>query len=467
MLVSQLALECYWKLETMTLLHRQARHLSVLQKKYKDQLDVAKNLLDEYRHALFRFRVFLQNAAADPVKLLRFEFPCPPPMRWCYVRGKDDLGRNICRTIERNRDEYTSAQLSLFFILDALSVDEELWTRRFTLVDELERLLETMPEADRLISAHLYQPRARHYRYQNAFDIKREDEPDFAKDYEAALKPARDMVKALGPSLIPWEKVGWFAHPSGGRFKHPFEKPRTKDMVNALLQAEANLDAVWAELDSCIKTNMTQFKFKDLALYRLLSQPRSLRRTAEWVEPEQPKKNGQPSINQDLWYLSRALSNLFLGESEEPTQKVDKTALSKEKTKVKTKGEPSKAQIENAPPVEVAGPEIVDQQSTFPVDARALKVFRTLFSNPEVTSSPGEIAWNDFLHAMASTGFQVEKLSGSVWQFQALALDIERGIHFHEPHPKGKIDFKIARRHGRKLTRTYGWHSGMFVLNGK
>ncbi|KAG4270342.1 hypothetical protein FPRO04_11501 [Fusarium proliferatum] len=37
-------------------------------------------------------------------------------------------------------------------------------------------------------------------------------------------------------------------------------------------------------------------------------------------------------------------------------------------------------------------------------------------------------------------------------------LDVERGIHFHEPHPMGKTPFETVRRHGRRLTRAYGWH---------
>jgi hypothetical protein len=94
-------------------------------------------------------------------------------------------------------------------------------------------------------------------------------------------------------------------------------------------------------------------------------------------------------------------------------------------------------------------------------------VFRTLFFNPEATSTPGSVPWQDFLYVMASTGLQIEKLYGSVWQFSPTNLDIERSIHFHEPHPKGKIPFEVARRHGRRLTRAYGWHGGMFVLREK
>ena len=94
-------------------------------------------------------------------------------------------------------------------------------------------------------------------------------------------------------------------------------------------------------------------------------------------------------------------------------------------------------------------------------------MFRTVFFNPALTSTPGEVPWNDFLHAMASVGFTVMKLYGSVWQFQPTRLDVERNIQFHEPHPRGKLPFTTARQYGRRLNRAYGWFGGMFVLDEK
>lgn len=76
-------------------------------------------------------------------------------------------------------------------------------------------------------------------------------------------------------------------------------------------------------------------------------------------------------------------------------------------------------------------------------------------------------SWSDFLHALVSTGFRAEKLYGSVWQFVPTKIDVERSIHFHEPHPGGKMPYWVARRFGRRLNRAYGWESGMFVLMDK
>lgn len=87
----------------------------------------------------------------------------------------------------------------------------------------------------------------------------------------------------------------------------------------------------------------------------------------------------------------------------------------------------------------------IDPEPTIVVDKRALKASNTLFFRPSRTAQPGEVPWNDFLHAMKSSGFSCEKLYGSVWQFTLSSLDFERSIQFHEPHPAGKIPFHTAR----------------------
>lgn len=135
------------------------------------------------------------------------------------------------------------------------------------------------------------------------------------------------------------------------------------------------------------------------------------------------------------------------------------------KTKVKTKGTPQPPTSTTTPAT--PGTATVDTQPSFPVDARALNVFRALFFNPDITSTPGEVSWTDFLHAMKTTGFAIQTMYGSVWQFQPQRLDVETPIQFHGPHPTGKIAFWVARRIGRRLQRAYGWGEGGFVLRAK
>ena len=122
----------------------------------------------------------------------------------------------------------------------------------------------------------------------------------------------------------------------------------------------------------------------------------------------------------------------------------------------------------------VAGPQTEQEERSQPtgqpdtlrrfyLEARALKVFRTLFYAPSISATPGEIAWADFPYAMTSVGFEIEKLYGSIWQFTPTKLDVERSIHFHEPHPSGKLRYVVARRFGRRLHRAYGLDGSCFV----
>lgn len=175
--------------------------------------------------------------------------------------------------------------------------------------------------------------------------------------------------------------------------------------MNALRQAEANLDMFWAEVDNVTKARITDFE--DTALHHLLSQPRTLRRTPEWVEPAKKSQGVNPSLEKDICALDQPMSNLFLGQSEETGQNSSSRSV-QFKTKVKTKGEASQVSNEtvDAQPDNAPNSEATNDQPMFAVDARGLKVFRTLFFNPEVTSTPGSISWHDFLYAMASTGFQ-------------------------------------------------------------
>lgn len=162
--------------------------------------------------------------------------------------------------------------------------------------------------------------------------------------------------------------------------------------------------------------------------------------------------------------LIEPLSETYFDLESWTSRKTASSTATTPRSKVKTRGAPESNRSSHTAEAE-ANP--ADPQPTFAVDSRALKVFRTVFFMPSLNAVPGEVAWNDFVHAMISTGFGAEKLYGSVWHFTPSKLDVERSIQFHEPHPSGKIPFRVARRHGRRLHRAYGWHGDMFVLQEK
>lgn len=252
--------------------------------------------------------------------------------------------------------------------------------------------------------------------------------------------------------------------PSDGKFNYPIEKRRTKENVEALRRAEGHLDAFWAAIDQLMVAKAGNLR--GTSVWNLLSQPRILKRTPEWFEPKKsPPTASTPNriCQADIYSSYQPTSAIYSGI---PARELD---ITQPKTKTKTCGIPGPLP-ESITKVEEAllqQPNPTGPEPTISVDARALKVFRTVFFNPAVTSTPGEVSWSDFLHAMTSVGFTAMKLHGSAWQFQPTKLDVERSIQFHEPHPRGKLPFKMARRHGRRLNRAYGWHGGMFVLIGK
>jgi len=237
------------------------------------------------------------------------------------------------------------------------------------------------------------------------------------------------------------------AMPGDGKFNYPTDKKRTKQTTEAMMTAEKNLDLFWSRFD----VNWKRLAGKNISDCMGDHAPRQKgqqkERTAPWVEPvkEEKSKAGPKDLNPKEW------SNI----------KDDKILVTI-KQKVKTKGIGQTTDIEEA--AQKAPSAQVDQQPIFKVDKSSLKVFNTLFFTPGQAKAPGEIPWVDFLRAMGSTGFAAQKLYGSIWQFTPTKLDVERSIQFHEPHPAVKIRFQVARRMGRRLTRAYGWHGGMFEL---
>ncbi|KAI9931438.1 hypothetical protein MW887_010013 [Aspergillus wentii] len=145
-------------------------------------------------------------------------------------------------------------------------------------------------------------------------------------------------------------------------------------------------------------------------------------------------------------------------------QTVNDGKTSPGKTKVKTRGIPDQAELQVETTYETT--KAPDLQPTFTVDKRAYKVFSTIFYQSSRISKPGEVPWSEFLHAMSITGFAVEKLYGSVWQFTPSTSDVERSIQFHEPHPGSKMPYRMAKRYGRRLSRAYGWNADLFRVVG-
>ncbi|KAB8243617.1 hypothetical protein BDV35DRAFT_407355 [Aspergillus flavus] len=392
--------EAYLRLELFSELSSQARRLVAMQKMYADDISPSKDLPEAYLEALLRLRYFLTQAAKGPLSMLRIAGVASPPLRRFFARvpPPDPYTSKISVTSKPGA-KMNKVETQLIWLL------RNLWEDGYDLflfgmplvVDELGRLLQSEKQAQELLSSYI--------------------------------------TEVIGDISIFSQ-----CKPTEGKFTYPIEKHRTKENVAALRRAESYLDAFWAAIDQIMVTKAGDSS--GTAVRNLLSQPRILQRTREWIEPEKPQRASQDKPSGvDLYTLYQPVSSVYSGLS---ARALD---ISQPKTKVKTRGTPHPVGKAEALPQ----PDRVDRQPTFSVDARALKVFRAVFFNPATTSTP--------------VSFTAMKLYGSVWQFRPTRLDVERNILFHEPHPQGKLPFKTARRYGRRLNRAYGWFGEMFVLN--
>jgi hypothetical protein len=242
--------------------------------------------------------------------------------------------------------------------------------------------------------------------------------------------------------------VAPYGMPRGGRFNYPSDKRRTKENTEKMIEAEKNLDEFWTLIEARWKKLARKSLERSMGEHVPSHRGLPLARTAPWVEPT-PKSKEAKTLG--------TYTTPVIPESEY----YDPASLTP-KSKIKTRGLASHTSPETKS-ITAAGSQ-PDKQPLLKVDKRTLKVFNTIFHLPNASDQPGEIAWKDFLYAMANTGFASQKLYGSIWQFTPRNLDVERSIQFHEPHPGSKVRFTWARRMGRRLSRAYGEFRLLFVI---
>ena len=241
----------------------------------------------------------------------------------------------------------------------------------------------------------------------------------------------------------------------GSQFRYPVKKRRSQANVQMLRSAETALDTFWAAADArfleCAGTTPHD-------LIRHILTERSLQRTPPWQEPAKDLQSISPE--QPAEYIYIPFSYTLHEPAVQITGAFDRLAVFV-RPKIKTHG---LARTDSGHEDERMPEGVSDEQPTFTVDKRAHKVFRNLFYSPLSKDHPGDVPWQDFLHAMVAVGFAAEKLQGSAWQFTPVKLDVQQPIQFHEPHPAHKLPFTWACRNGRRLARTYGWEGHMFQL---
>ncbi|KAI0012121.1 hypothetical protein F4779DRAFT_634663 [Xylariaceae sp. FL0662B] len=418
-------------------------------------LDLAMAFYELYAHLGHYQQDILDNG-----NLIRV-LSASPPMRSHNVRGvpaPGDAGK-LRAMLTIPEAPHTDAKSMLLWLFSSLST----FLKRFlfspkTLLTELELLIRKDPSAKRLITGwvakkiatfaiiceclhqiSLYQPWAAGFKHDMILH-----RTALFQDIESSKKHT-DVRSARAKDI--WPIVAPHGRLTDGRFRYPASKRRTRENVEAMRRAEANLDHFWEPL----LVSLTSIDGMSPRIQTLFK--RELQRTGPWVEPAKlPKEDKAETV------LVAPFGDLKL----QNTAKV-KVDSAVEKVKKKTRGQANPApapvgETENVPNEE-------SQPARFKVDKSALKVFEALFFTPSASAHPGEVPWAAFLHAMMCVGFSAEKLYGSVWHFRPTKLDADRSIQFHEPHPSNKIPFTVARGYGRRLNRAYGWDGNMFELS--
>jgi len=445
-------------------MYQQTTNLVKLNEKYSSVVSAMKKLPSEYDTALQNFKFFLDQASKGPIEKLKVVVPPSPPLRSRYVREPQDPGSTMIRVSTKS----ALGKDPLLHLFATLWDGQQLFLCGLPAVmDELDRLVQSDSKQKQRLSswvaqvmsdlAVIAQIRRQVGSYHPLLMASNEYTTDEMKrDFSKSLANSAELMKNMkGISLA---SVGSL---SDRRFHYPSDKRRTCETTNAMREAESNLDLFWQTVDHHFKGKCG--KTLDQIVRNLPLDDRKLQRTPEWIEPEpEPKKEIKSEASEELY---KPFSQLRIELEAQTGSSLPSENLNPAKAKVKTRGVPQTSEPDGSNG-EIEGEESqkVGIHPTFTVSKRAFKVFSTLFHNPAEANQPGELPWADFLHAMAQTGFDVEKVYGSVWQFTPTKVDVERSIQFHEPHPLGRIPYRIARRHGRRLNRAYGWTGEMFAF---
>ncbi|KAI1385635.1 uncharacterized protein F4822DRAFT_445551 [Hypoxylon trugodes] len=456
-------------LEVFSELHRQARNLRDLQKKHEHEMEVGKDLPQEYLLALLQFRWYATQVTQGPVKKLSGEFPASPQLRKYHVRHPSEKNAEMKADIKLNDIE--SKLLGLLRTLWPDYYSSLIMGIAPLFLNELERLIGAEKPTSELISRHnaaiigdiniltqcvdqvnMYLPWARTFDYE-----LRKHETDVRKAYSDGIKRWGGIVAPFSGENL--SKLTKLCNPSDRRFYYSIEGRRTKDNVEMLQKAEDNLAKLWGVVDQLIHDNCPNLH--GTKIEQFLSQIHNVRRIPEWIDRksdiiQKPEKEA-PSTNEGSQYGPS--STIYIGV---PAESADK--LEHKKPTTKTKGVPNPTQPSTNGDTEEEGGDVIE--ASISLDPKSLRVFGIMLSDPAETSNPGEIAWKDLLHAMTATElFEVQKLTGSIWEFRR--TDGPRKILLHKPHPRPKIPITIAKIFAARFQKMFGRTKETFVLKEK
>ncbi|KAL8735790.1 MAG: hypothetical protein Q9166_000654 [cf. Caloplaca sp. 2 TL-2023] len=319
------------------------------------------------------------------------------------------------------------------------------------ILDEMERIVDTDmvqramidTEMAREISklAALAQIHDALVQHQPTIQVTQDSGP-LMHHHKKRLKAIDDLNEYLtGTSLGPYMKPR-------SAFAYPVEKKRTLQQVEQMRQAEAKLDTFWEQVDkkklmSCTGKTLLQWMGNRLTT-------RNIYRTQPW-QPDTEKVIGS------------APPKIIFQPFPDSSSTTIKELVPELRKKSKTKGQTS---LTTEPTQPATVPQ--DTKQTIPTFSLPNKVYKTMsafFPTSTQDRTSRKIPWKDFLHAMYSLRFQIQKRHGSEWYFEP-SWNRSAPITIHEPHPSHEMRFDKIRFEANRMARKYSWSNATFVQAG-
>lgn len=473
-ILRQLIEDAYTMLAIWDELHTRIVHFRDLKVKYVNEIDPDKMLPSELHDSLMLLYHAVKIFIAIVILRLKHNFPCSHGNFKVWYTRKPRAGKSLDFEVNLEHESILTPIKKLVWMFDFLfDPDEMRAVGPDFILDEVDYQINNNREANASITSRVagmisdVSILSECWRQINLFQpwfgisqsVSKSEEQE--EEYRTRLWSRVQMLSDL--MVLKDLHLADLGNPTTSKFRYPVDKRRTQDTNQIMQRAERNLDLFWERVDQFfIARNDIELHE---SLRRLFSDNRVLRRTPNWVEKPKASTPASTGVADNTQGSSKPLSQLYFNQWHTAGNGVEPWRPMPVKIKIKTRGEPGKNKKFTAA---AAAEQLVqggnrpdDEQPVYIVDKRTSNVMDSLFFVPSRSGGrPGEVNWNDFTYAMVQLGFEVEKLYGSVWQF---SLEGERSIQFHDPHPDSKIPWQQARRHGRRLYRTYGWHRGMFV----
>lgn len=366
--------------------------ISALKIEHDAEIHLSKRLPPRYEEALYDFIGLVFTAWRYAMNGLRNILTTSPTFIDYFEMAVTNDGR--CVDFKTPKASARSRWPPILTLLDDLNFKGFKTMGALNILDEMERIMISDTVQRNMVNTELAKEISKvaalaqiiDALYQRQPTIQpRQDSDQILRHHVARLKAIDDLEDYLtGTSLGPFTK------PTSA-FIYPVEKKRTLQQVERMRQAETKLDISWRQVDTKIMRH-TGRTLLDWMGNRITS--RDLHRTRPW-QPELPKPVELSPPETPF--------QPFPDSAPDTTERFP-TELRK---KPKTRGEASFAIESTQPAPAPSAPKLSTPK--FALSSKVHKTMRALFPPSTQDRTSRKVAWKDFLHAMYSLGFQIQK----------------------------------------------------------